>query len=118
MTGGTRDQIGLAPGAPRGQGEQMHQPVEMNPSLRRRGLMAVVLLALTSIAFAGASAVSAAVVAAAGNDIAFRVVDAHTGNAIPAFKYLVNVDNTGTTEQRAPITGCSPETVGYPASCH
>jgi len=41
------------------------------------------------------------------------------GAPVANFKYLINVDNTGTTEQRSPApgTGCSPQDVGYPGSC-
>jgi hypothetical protein len=39
---------------------------------------------------------------------------------VSAYKYLINVDNTGTTEQRSPTpgTGCSPQDAGYPATCN
>ncbi|MEO5900198.1 MAG: SdrD B-like domain-containing protein, partial [Ilumatobacteraceae bacterium] len=47
------------------------------------------------------------------------------GQAIPTFKYIINVDNTGTTEQNpykpasaANNGGCSVDAPGYPASCH
>ena len=41
------------------------------------------------------------------------------GDPVNDFTYLINVDNTGTTEQRsaAPGTGCSSDDPGYPASC-
>jgi hypothetical protein len=39
------------------------------------------------------------------------------GTEVTAFHYLINVDNTGTTAQRSPDDGCSPESVGYPDSC-
>ncbi len=40
------------------------------------------------------------------------------GDPITQYKYLINEDNTGTTEQRSPADGCSPDSPGYPASCH
>lgn len=40
------------------------------------------------------------------------------GQAITDFKFLINVDNTGTTEQRTPADGCSPASAGYPESCN
>jgi hypothetical protein len=42
------------------------------------------------------------------------------GAAITTYKYIINIDNTGTTEQRSPDpgTGCSPTDPGYPLSCH
>ena len=39
--------------------------------------------------------------------------------AISTYRYIINVDNTGTTEQRCagiPASGCSPADPGYPAS--
>ncbi|HRW07319.1 MAG TPA: hypothetical protein P5121_19580, partial [Caldilineaceae bacterium] len=45
------------------------------------------------------------------------------GDAITSFKYIINVDNTGTTTQRpnsttgAPPAECTPAFSGYPASC-
>ena len=53
------------------------------------------------------------------SDLYVDVVDAaDTSVAIADFKYIINVDNTGTTEQRTPADGCSPDSVGYPATCH
>ncbi len=42
------------------------------------------------------------------------------GDAITSFKYIINIDNTGTTEQRSPApgTGCSPQDAGYPDTCN
>ena len=44
------------------------------------------------------------------------------GDPIATFKYIINVDNTGTTEQNpykaGSPTGCSTSDAGYPASCH
>ncbi|HQR29098.1 MAG TPA: SdrD B-like domain-containing protein, partial [Anaeromyxobacteraceae bacterium] len=37
--------------------------------------------------------------------------------AVSTFRYMVNLDNTGTTVQRSPADGCSPASPGYPASC-
>jgi uncharacterized repeat protein (TIGR01451 family) len=41
------------------------------------------------------------------------------GDAIPKFKYVINIDNTGTTTQRSadPGSGCSTQDAGYPDSC-
>ena len=47
-----------------------------------------------------------------------QVRDATTGDPIAEFQYIINVDNTGTTEQRSPIDDCSPEAAGYPDSCN
>ena len=44
------------------------------------------------------------------------------GDPIANFKYIINVDNTGTTEQNpykaGSPAGCAVGDVGYPASCH
>ncbi|MEP6894519.1 MAG: SdrD B-like domain-containing protein, partial [Chloroflexota bacterium] len=42
------------------------------------------------------------------------------GDAIISYKYMINIDNTGTTEQRSPApgTGCSPQDAGYPDTCN
>ena len=39
------------------------------------------------------------------------------GDPITEFKYIINLDNTGTTNQRTPADGCSPAGSGYPDSC-
>ncbi|MEP7114999.1 MAG: SdrD B-like domain-containing protein, partial [Ilumatobacteraceae bacterium] len=41
------------------------------------------------------------------------------GAAIPDFKYVINIDETGTTDQRNPNpgSGCSSTDPGYPTSC-
>ena len=52
--------------------------------------------------------------------LTLSVVSASTGATVSAYKYIINVDNTGTTEQRSPApgTGCSPQDAGYPGSCN
>jgi len=37
---------------------------------------------------------------------------------ITEFNYIINIDNTGTTEQRSPADGCNPGYPGYPDSCN
>jgi hypothetical protein len=68
---------------------------------------------------------------AATNTLTLDVVSARTeprafggagvtqGDSIDQFKFLINIDNTGTTGQRnpAPGSGCSPLDAGYPGSC-
>lgn len=41
------------------------------------------------------------------------------GAPVPAYKYIINIDNTGTTTQRSPApgTGCNASDPGYPDSC-
>jgi uncharacterized repeat protein (TIGR01451 family) len=63
---------------------------------------------------------------AATNTLMLRVISADDsatygiakGDVITQFKYIINIDNTGTTEQRSPADGCSPADPGYPGSCH
>ena len=57
------------------------------------------------------------VVAAPTNHVMLNVTDANTSAAIGQFKYIINIDNTGTTTQRSPEDGCNPGAPGYPASC-
>jgi len=78
--------------------------------------------AFTVIALAG-------VIAAQAGPVTLRVVSARTepahappvakGALIGTYKYIINVDNTGTTTQRSPTpgTGCSTSDAGYPDSC-
>ncbi len=42
------------------------------------------------------------------------------GEAVSEYKYIINIDNTGTTTQRSPApgTGCSPQDAGYPGTCN
>ncbi|HEY7723773.1 MAG TPA: hypothetical protein VH880_00455, partial [Anaeromyxobacteraceae bacterium] len=75
---------------------------------------------------AGAAAVLAASVgvqearAQTSSTLQLSVKQARSGDpgiSIGSFRYIVNVDNTGTTAQRSPADGCSPESAGYPQSC-
>ncbi|MDT4947296.1 MAG: hypothetical protein QOH14_4029, partial [Pseudonocardiales bacterium] len=68
--------------------------------------------------------------AASTTDIRLAVTSARTepralggagvtqGDAVTAYKWMINLDNTGTTEQRSPSDGCTPASAGYPDSCH
>lgn len=76
----------------------------------------------TVITVAGVSAAEAANVTL--SVVSARTEPKHTppvvkGAAISTYKYLINIDNTGTTTQRSPApgTGCSPQDAGYPDSC-
>ena len=55
--------------------------------------------------------------APAGAAVRFVVRERRRLAAPASYKYLVNLDNTGDTLQRAPADGCSPEVAGYPATC-
>ena len=52
------------------------------------------------------------------NDVTLQVESATDGTNIPEYKYIINIDNTGTTEQTSPADGCSPGSSGYPDSCN
>ncbi len=64
---------------------------------------------------------------AATNTLQLRVISANDsstygivkGQAIDTYKYIINIDNSGTTTQRSadPGTGCSPQDPGYPDTC-
>ncbi|MCB9419941.1 MAG: IPT/TIG domain-containing protein [Ardenticatenaceae bacterium] len=70
------------------------------------------------------TAVNLQVVSARTEPRALGGTGVFAGDPVTDFKYIINVDNTGTTEQRSPADGCSPEYVpapgqpGYPESCH
>ena len=108
--------------------------------MRMAGLVALLAL-VASVVVTSINGGTAGVVHADTGSVTLHVVDAKTGNPIPAFQFLINIDNTGTTEQRTPVDGCSPEVVpvwvdangdpvaadtpgatlqspGYPDSCH
>jgi SdrD B-like domain/IPT/TIG domain len=97
------------------------------PHRRRRGIvtaLASFLLVATQV-FVMLPAVSAAT-----NDLRLSVTSARDesralggagvsqGDPVTAYKWMINLDNTGTTEQRTPGDGCSPEDPDYPGSCH
>ena len=72
-------------------------------------------LLLLALAFAWLPS-TAVPVLAAGN-ITLTVVSAQNRAPITDYKYIINEDNTGTTAQRSPADGCSPDSPGYPGSC-
>ncbi|MEQ6901411.1 SdrD B-like domain-containing protein [Nocardioides sp. YIM 152588] len=92
-------------------------------------ILATVVGAFASVAVVAVSTGPA--VAAPTNDLGIAVVSARTeprafggagvsaGDAVDQFKWMINVDNTGTTDQRSPQagTGCSTADAGYPGSC-
>ncbi|MBS1108469.1 MAG: pectin lyase-like protein [Anaeromyxobacteraceae bacterium] len=51
------------------------------------------------------------------SSVTVNVVSATDGAPIGQFRYLINVDNTGSTAQRSPADGCNPASPGYPGSC-
>jgi hypothetical protein len=40
------------------------------------------------------------------------------GDPINSYKYIINIDNTGSTAQRSPADGCTPGYPGYPDTCN
>ncbi len=53
------------------------------------------------------------------NVMTLRVESAtDSSQQINNFQYIINVDNTGTTEQRTPADGCNPSDPNYPGSCN
>lgn len=93
---------------------------------RRRHLP---LLTLFAVFLMSMGLLAAAAQAAPTDGLAIKVVSARTearalngagvtaGDAVGTFRYIVNVDNTGSTHQRSPADGCSPASAGYPAGC-
>ncbi|MGA8891256.1 MAG: IPT/TIG domain-containing protein [Anaeromyxobacteraceae bacterium] len=77
-------------------------------------IVAATALALALIAGAAAQAQQA---------VRFQVVDAKSNAPITTYRYILNVDNTGTTTQRRdPISGalpvaCTPADPAYPLAC-
>ena len=62
------------------------------------------------------STITLAVTAARTEDLAGVTL----GDPVTSYKWIINEDNTGTTEQRnaLPGSGCSPQDAGYPGSCN
>jgi uncharacterized repeat protein (TIGR01451 family) len=86
------------------------------------GSLAMILTVVQNVVSPGASA--------ATNTLKINVISARTepralggagvakNDPIAAFKYIINVDNTGETTQRTPSAGCSPAGgTSYPSSC-
>lgn len=67
---------------------------------------------------------------AATNTLQLNVISARTeprafggagvnyGDPVAEYLYIINVDNTGTTDQRSPGEGCTPNDADYPDSCN
>jgi uncharacterized repeat protein (TIGR01451 family) len=77
------------------------------------------LMAGAMLTGAQAATVTFSVVSARNEPLAFGGLGVAKGSPISEYKYLVNIDNSGTTAQRSPLpgTGCSPQDAGYPDSC-
>ncbi len=88
------------------------------------GAALLMLLALISAGFnvstaqAATSSLTLSVISARSEPRAFGGTGVTKGDSITEFKYIINIDNTGTTQQRTPADGCSPSGgMEYPASC-
>lgn len=94
----------------------MNRPFSISPRRGFGSIAAVVLVIAAALVLEATPAPSAH---AAPNQLQLQVISAAPGaQTIGSFRYIINVDNTGTTEQRSPGDGCSPADPGYPASCH
>jgi hypothetical protein len=93
----------------------------VNRAAVRRAGMLVRAVAASAVVLAMAEGARAQ---AQAYPVTIRTRDAKTGDFIdPPFKYLINLDNTGTTAQRPdPVTGalppaCTPADANYPLDC-
>ena len=92
---------------------------------RRRRVVSAASAILVLAAALVFQAITPSAVHAANSLLKVNVVSARTEGAVNAgspitdFKYIINLDNTGTTGQRSPApgTGCSTIDPGYPDSC-
>lgn len=77
------------------------------------------LSALAGVTVVQAAEVTLSVVSARSEPKAFGGTGVIKGAPVSTYKYLINIDNTGTTAVRSPApgTGCSPQDAGYPDSC-
>ena len=100
------------------------------PVSSRRRHSAIATAIATALLIATQFMVVVPAARAATNDLRLRVESARAepralggagvdqGDAIASYKWMINLDNTGTTEQRSPGDDCSPESGDYPTSCH
>ena len=84
---------------------------------RLMALLAVLMYCGMTVA--QAAPVTLKVVSARAEAKAFNNTGVAKGANVASYKYIINIDNTGTTTQRSPVpgTGCSPQDAGYPNSC-
>ncbi len=99
----------------------------INPNLGFSVIRLLVTITILITAIVPLSTLTVTPVKAQTNDLFLKVISANAsstygiskGDPITQFKYIINIDNTGTTVQRNPEpgSGCSPLDAGYPASC-
>ena len=83
---------------------------------RRQGRRSLLSASIISLLLATQVFVAVPGALGATNDITLRVRSTEGGPDIATYRWIINVDNTGTTTQRSPADGCSPGS-GYPESC-
>lgn len=95
-----------------------------NQSTRRLGVAKLIAIVAALAAVIGLVSASTPTPAAAAppdsTTLMVNVVDHDTSAAITEFEYIINIDDTGTTEQRNadPGSGCHPTDPQYPSSCN
>ena len=119
------ERAATGPGDRRRRTRAAHHPA----SRRSRALWRLSTFVVIASGLAGQVIVNVPAVAAATNTLNLNVQSARTeprafggagviaGAAVATYKFIINVDNTGTTAQRTPADGCSPASAGYPGSC-
>ena len=102
-----------------GSSPRHHAPRRFGAVATAVALVCGVLVALPALpAQAATSTLNLNVISARTEPRALGGAGVSEGDAVDAFTYLINIDNTGTTEQRTATGPCAAETPGYPADCH
>lgn len=88
-------------------------------SVARFLIMTMCLVSAFVTSMAQAATVKVNVVTARTEPKAFGGLGVAKGTPVATYKYILNIDNTGSNAQRSPTpgTGCSPQDTGYPDSC-
>ncbi|MDZ4718393.1 MAG: SdrD B-like domain-containing protein [Roseiflexaceae bacterium] len=110
----------------------MYRKRSLSAMMMRLVLLAVIAISAlpfssmsqsTPVAYAATSTLHLSVMSADDSSATFNATPGNTpiqkGDPITQFKYIINIDNTGTTTQRSPVpgSGCSPADNTYPDSC-
>lgn len=73
----------------------------------------------STTALAATNTLTLNVISARTDPRAFGGAGVTAGDAVTEYQYIINIDNTGTTEQRAPTGDCSPsDDAAYPENCN
>jgi uncharacterized repeat protein (TIGR01451 family) len=88
-------------------------------SVARYGALALCLCGALAASLAEAATLKIQVLAGRTETRAMDGLGVTKGAVVANFKYLLNIDNTGSNLLRAPTPGlgCSPQDAGYPQSC-